>query len=202
LPLLTIDRSRVLRLQTGLACRFGRHSFAAFATLLLPSSSHHSSELQQYRLALMLLTLSSFPLVSLIAYPEIVQSTFEAPILQNPAYSSLSSFHSLSLSTALLSLINPILITRLFLNTLETNAPSEAVLTLSFIPLFHSSSSLSLSLSMNSFTASGGSFPEEYIPTNPSIGNIYRRYTILWFAIALFDTVSSLCFSFGAGSLT
>ena len=75
----------------------------------------------------------------LIAYPEIVQSTFEAPILQNPAYSSLSSFHSLSLSTALLSLINPILITRLFLNTLETNAHSEADLTLFsflfFIPL-------------------------------------------------------------------
>lgn len=86
----------------------------------------------------MLLTLSSFPLVSLIAYPEIVQSTFEAPILQNPAYSSLSSFHSLSLYRSPL-LINPILITRLFLNTLETNAPSEADLTLFsflfFIPL-------------------------------------------------------------------
>lgn len=44
---------------------------------------------------------------------------------------------SVSLSTALLSLINPILITRLFLNTLETNAPSEAVSFLFFIPLFN-----------------------------------------------------------------
>lgn len=50
---------------------------------------------------------------------------------------------------------------------------------------------------MTSLTSSfGGFFPEEYIPTDPSIGNIYRRYTILWFAIILFDTVSSLCFSF------
>lgn len=44
--------------------------------------------------------------------------------------------------------------------------------------------------SFASTTSSEFSFPEEYIPTNASIGNIYRRYTILWFAIALYDTVS------------
>jgi len=32
-------------------------------------------------------------------------------------------------------------------------------------------------------------FPEEYVPNDPSLGNIYRRFTVVWTAIAIFDTV-------------